>query len=318
MITAAQAICFLLPMAMAAAQLGTLEGYVFREAGGGPPRRPLTVELIDQGRERYRQTTKKDGSFGFKRVREGRYTIRVRFSDFIIVEEAVTVTSTDSNFAAVMLPKRRAGAQTFGTVTADQLAAQSDRRLQKKLRQAAALAARLDFAGAARLHEEAVTTGAHPDVWDALGVLYLHTGRKQEAFQAFEKAIGQDPKSLLPYAHLAGVYLEERRYKELAEVAARALAVDSNWLTGHAYLAEAQAGTGDLGAARQSAERASELARGKAPGPYLVLAKIEWARRHCDRARQHLEHYLALNTSVRALPETLKSLEMVRTCRPAP
>ena len=43
-------ICLLLSLAMVASQVGTLEGYVFRETDGGPPRRPLTVELIEQGR----------------------------------------------------------------------------------------------------------------------------------------------------------------------------------------------------------------------------------------------------------------------------
>ena len=47
-----------------------LEGYAFREADGGPPFRPLTVELIDQGKAKYRQTTRADGAFAFVNVRE--------------------------------------------------------------------------------------------------------------------------------------------------------------------------------------------------------------------------------------------------------
>jgi tetratricopeptide (TPR) repeat protein len=174
----------------------------------------------------------------------------------------------------------------------------------------------MDLAGAAKLYEEAVTEGAQADVWDALGMLYLHLGRKPEAFQAFQNAIEQDPKGLLAYAHLGGAYLEDRRYKELAAVAGRALAVDPGWLTGHALLAEAQAGLGDLEAAQRSAEAAMRVPLGKAPGPYLTLAKILWVRRDCAAARRQLERYLELNTSVRGLPETLKSMEMVRECRP--
>src|SRR6185503_10748090 len=147
-------ICLLLSLAMVAPQLGTLEGYVFRETDGGPPRRPLTVELIEQGRTKYRKTTKADGDFVFGNVRTGAYTIRARLNDFVIAEDAVTVTSGTKNFAAVMLPKRRAGARTFRTVTADQLATQSDRRLQKTLRQAAGLTAKGDLAGAVRLYEQ--------------------------------------------------------------------------------------------------------------------------------------------------------------------
>lgn len=308
----------LLSLAMVAPQLGTLEGYVFRETDGGPPRRPLTVELIEQGRAKYRKTTEADGGFVFSNVRVGAYTLRARFSDFVIAEDAVTVTSGTKNFAAVMLPKRRAGARTFRTVTADQLAVQSDRDLQKKLRQAADLTSKGDLAGAVRLYEQAAAGGTQPDVWNALGLLYFQMGKKDESFQAFAKAMEQDPEYLLPYTHLGTIYLEERKYKDLSVVAKRALAVDSKWMTAYAFLGEAQANAGDLEAAQRSAETASELTRGRAPGPYLLLAKVRWARRDCVGALRHMERYLELKTSAREIPEVLKSLEMLRACGPVP
>lgn len=311
-------ICLLLSLAMVAPQLGMLEGYVFRETDGGPPRRPLTVELIEQGRTKYRKTTEDDGSFVFRNVREGAYAIRARFSDFVIAEDAVIVTR-GKNFATVMLPKRRAGARTFRTVTADQLAVQSDRDLQKTLRQAAGLMAKGDLAGAVRLYEQAAAAaGAQADVWDGLALLYFQMGRKDEAFRAFAKSMEQDPSYLLAYTHLGTIYSEERQYKELLVVAKRALAVDSKWMTAHAFLGEAQASAGDLEAAQRSAEIASELTRGRAPGPHLLLAKIRWARRDCAGALRHMERYLQLKTSSRELPEVLKSLEMLRACGPVP
>lgn len=306
-----------LPLTMVAAQLGTLGGYVFRETDGGPPRRPLTVELIDQGRTKYRETTRADGAFEFNKVRDGQYAIRARFNDFIIVEDDVTVASGRKNFAVLMLPKRRVGVQSFRTVTADQLVAQSDRALQKKLREAFGLAGKGDLAGAAQLYEQAAAAGAHPDLWDALGLLYIKMGRKSEAYHAFEKAMEQDPKYLLPYAHLGTVYLEEGRYEELLKLAIRALAIDSRWLTAYNLLAEAQAGTGNLDGSQRSAQTASGLAQGKAPGPYLILSKLRWARRDCAGARRHMERYLELNTSARERPEIQKSLEMLRSCGPA-
>ena len=310
-------ICLLLTLVMVAPQLGILEGYLFRETDGGPPRRPLTVELIEQGRSKYRKTTEDDGSFVFRNVQPGGYAIRARFGDFVIADDAVTVTS-GKNFATVMLPKRRAGARTFRTVTADQLAVQSDRDLQKTLRQAAGMVAKGDLAGAIRLYEQAAAAAAQPEVWDGLAVLYLQVGRKDEALGAFAKAMEQDPNYLLPYIHLGTIYSEERKYKELLMVAKRALAIDSKWMTAHAFLGEAQASTGDLEAAQRSAETASELTRGKAPGPYLLLAKVRWARRDCAGALKHMERYLDLKTSAKEIPEVVKSLEMLRACGPVP
>jgi tetratricopeptide (TPR) repeat protein len=312
-------ICLLLSMAMVAPQLETLEGYVFRETDGGPPRRPLTVELVEEGRTKYRKTTEADGSFVFRNVRQGGYAIRARFGEFAIAEDALTVTSGRKNFAAVMLPKRRAGARTFRTVSADQLAVQSDRDLQKKLRQAAGLIAKGDLTGAVRLYEQAAAeAGAQSGVWDGLAMLYFQMGRRDEAFHAFAKAMEQDPDYLLSYTHLGTIYLEERKYKELLVVAKRALAIDSKWMTAYTFLGEAQANAGDLEAAQRSAEIASELTQARAPEPHLLLAKIRWARRDCAGARKHMERYLELKTSARELPEVLKSLEMLRACGSVP
>ena len=309
-------ISWLLFFVMLAPQLGTLEGYVFGERDGGPPLRRLTVELIDQGRAKHRETTEADGSFVFNKVEVGRYTIRVRFSEFVIVEEAVTVTNLGKNFTAVMLPKRWAGTRTFRAVTADQLAVDSNRDLQEKLTKAVKLSNQGDFAGAIRLYEQAAEAGAQADLWDGLGLLYLRVGRKDDAFNAFEKAIDRDPDYLLSYAHVGAIYLKEQRYKELLAVAKRALLIDPKWLTGHAFLGEALVRTGDLEGAQLAAETASQLARGRAPALYLLLAKVRWARQDCAGARKDMERYLELNTSVRELPETVKSLEMLRACGP--
>jgi tetratricopeptide (TPR) repeat protein len=304
----------LLGLALAAAELASLAGYVFREAGGEPPRRSVTLELVAEGRVRHRRQSGSDGSFRFEKVSPGPYALRARAGDFILTEEPVTVEAGRENFHALMLPKRWAGARTFGTVSVGRLAAQSDRSLQKALRQAAERAQHGDWAGAAALYEQAVARNAPADVWDALGLVYLRMGRKAEGLRALEKAIEADPGFLFPYAHLAGAYLEERRYREVAAVAGRALAADPNWLTGHALLAEAQAALGQWEAALEAAESAARIAAGRAPAPYLLLAKIHWARGDCTAARSHLEHYLRLNTSARGLPETARAFERLRAC----
>jgi hypothetical protein len=303
------------PVLLAAA-LASLQGYVFRETDGGPPRRPLTVELTEEGRSRYRETTRPDGAFEFDKVREGRYTIRARYDTFVVNEDVITVSAAGANFAAVMIPKRRGGSGTpFGTVSVNQLAARSDREYQKKVREAARLAQARQFAEAVPVYEQALQKHPSAEVLDALALLYWQLGRKEEAFQSWEKALAQDPKFLFAYTHLAAVYLEDRRYKDLLEVARRALEVDSKWVTAYLFLGEAQAGLRDLAAAARAAQTASELVRGKAAGPHLLLAKIRWEQRDCAAARRHLERYLELNTSARELPEVQKSREMLAACR---
>lgn len=298
-----------------AAVLAGLQGYVFRETDGGPPRRPMTVELVQEGRSAYRETTQPNGTFEFSKVREGGYTLRARYNDFVLLEEIVAVSAGEPNFAAVMLPKRRVGTgPPFGTVSVGQLAARNDRDYQKKLREAGRLTRAHDFAAAATLYEEAL--GRHPsaEVFDTLALLYLQLGRNEEAFQSFEKAFAQDPRYLFPYTHLATVYLSERRYRDLLDLANRVVQLDPRWVTGQLYLAEAYAGLGNLDDARRAAQAASDLVHGKASGPHLVLARIHWEQKDCRQARKHLDRYLALHTSARATPEMQKSVEMLSGC----
>ncbi len=306
----------ILHLALATTQPGTLSGYVFREIDGNPPRRPMTVELSVGDRTLYRDTTEAGGLFSFGNVQGGQYTIRVRFGEFIATDDHVTVTAGANNFAAVMLPKRRAKAQDFRAVTADQLASQSNGKLQKSLRKAAKLVARHDLPGAARVYEQTAAMEPTAGLWDTLGLLYLQMGRKADAVNVFEKATAQDPEYLLPYAHLGWFYQQERRYAELLKLATRALEADPEWMTGHSMLGEAQVGTGDLTAALQSVQKALSLVQGRAPGPYLLMAQIRYLLQDCPGARKDLDRYLELNTSARELPGTAKLVELLKACRP--
>lgn len=295
-------------------QAASLRGYVFREADGSPPRRPLTIELAQNGKARHRQTTREDGAFEFPEVAAGSYTIVPRIRDFVLTQEAVTVSAAGPNFSAVMLPKRRASVSRFGTVSVDQLSRRNTRQTQKKLKEADQLLQRRDVAGAARRYEEAVQLRPSAEILDALALLYLQQGRKEEAYRTFEQAIALDARFLFPYSHLAGVYLEEGKPREVAAVATHALQVDPKWAGAHLLLGEAQVRLGDLEGAARHARAASELMQEKSPDPHLLWAKIRWARNDCRAAREDLGRYLNLRTSARTLPEFRKLMETLEAC----
>ncbi|MBI1790738.1 MAG: tetratricopeptide repeat protein, partial [Acidobacteria bacterium] len=271
----------LLPAVAAAAAsppAAPLRGYVFRETDGGAPRRPMTVELERDGKVRARRTTRPDGSFEFARVTPGRYTVTPRFGDFAAARELVEVTAAGPNFAAVMLPRRRAGVPNFATVSTAQLSRQSNPKVRKKLTEAGRLAGRGDFAGAAQHYEEAAAAAPSADIYDALAVARLRLGRTNEARQALEQALANDPKYLAAYAHLASLYLDEGDYRRVAEVAGRALQVEPRCATGHLLLAEALLALSDAESAARHAATASRIVQGKSPEPYLLLARIHWSR----------------------------------------
>ncbi|MBI3695681.1 MAG: tetratricopeptide repeat protein [Acidobacteria bacterium] len=293
----------------------TLSGHVFREADGSPPRRPLTIELSQKGKVKYRRTTAADGAFQFPRVAAGRYFITPRFRDFAFVQDLVIVSGDGPNFTAIMLPRRRAGTAQFGTVSVDQLASRTPRAV-KKLKEAGRRVAAGDLSGAVERYEQVLASSPSAELYDAVALLYLRQNRKEQAYQAFEKAIAQDPKFLFSYSHLASVYAEDGRYKELAEVAARALQIEPRWATAHLQLGEAQLRLGDLESAAQHARTAAGLVQDKAPDPHLLLAKVGWKRHDCSQVREHIHRYLALYTTGRELSEGRQVLAALESCAP--
>ena len=299
--------------APALAQVGELRGYVFWEADGSPPRRRLTIELAREGKVRYRKGTRADGSFEFSKVAEGRYTITTRLSDVVFHRKVVAVSAAGPNFAAIMLPKPRAGLAPFATVSFDQLRQWYSRQSQKRFRKADRLLAAGHLAGAASLYQEILDSTPSADVLDILAVLYLRQGRRDEARRMFEKAVARDPKFLPSYTQLASYLFGEGMYKEAAAVATRALQVDPRWATGHLLLGAAQFRLGDLEAARH-ASAASEIVQRKWPEPYMLSAKIHYWRGDCWQAREDLKRYLALHTSGGVLAELRESIQLIESC----
>ncbi len=297
-------------------QAGSLTGYVFREANGAPPRQPVTVELhLQEGKARHRRTTRPDGSFEFSRVSEGSYTLTARSRDFVLVQDLVTVSAAGPNFAAVMLPKRRAGMAPRATVSIDQLS-QRTRQERKDLQAAARLVRSGDIAGAIARYEKVLRSSPSAELYDAIAVLYVRAGRQQDAWEAFEQAIRRDPRFLFPYLHLAWAYLSEQKEREAAAVIERALAVDSQWATGRLILAEARAQAGDYEAAARHARAAAELVQDRSAEPHLILARASGGLGDCRRAREHLDRYLSLRTTARTQPEIRQVARAVAGCTP--
>jgi Tfp pilus assembly protein PilF len=299
-----------LATAPALPQAGALSGTVFWESRGFPPRYPFTVELLREGKVRHRKSTAAGGRFEFRKVPEGRYLIRARWQDFILVHDVVMISAAGPNFASLMLPKFRAGILPFATISYEQLLQLASRPSQKKLGEADRLLQSGDLAGAAQRYQEVLDATPTAGVCDALGVLHYVQGRHDDARRMFESAIRRDPLFLLAHAHLTSMLLDQRLYGEAAAVAVRALEIDPKWATGHLLLASLRFRQNDLVEAAEHARIASETVRGKSPEPYLLLAKIARAQQDCATARRHLNRYLDLRTSARTdMQEIIKIIE---------
>jgi tetratricopeptide (TPR) repeat protein len=246
-------------------------------------------------------------------VAPGRYVLMPRFGTFVYGHEIVEVSAKGPNYAAVMLPKRTAGAVT-GTVSFEDLSRRSNQRLQGRIRQANQLLKKGDFEAAAREYEKILATDPAAGLYDGLALVYLQLGRKEEAYRALENALSENPKFLLPYSHLGSLYVDDRKHSELALLAAQALHVDSTWAGGHLLMAEAQLRSRNFAAAIRHARTADDLMRGKSPDPHLLLARALWMQNECGPAQEHLTHFLQLRTTAGLLPEFSQVIGAIRAC----
>ncbi len=262
-------------------------------------------------------TTRPDGAFTFEKVAPGHYVIVARLPAGVFSNDFVEIVPGERNFAAVMLPKRRAGSTGF-TVSAETLARRSNQRLQNQIRQANRILESGDFARAAHEYEKIAATAPDAGLYDGLALVYLQLGRRDQAYQAFEQALARDPQFLFAYSHLGAAYAGEGKYAELATLAARALEVDSRWAGAHLLLSEACVRTGLLDEAARHALTAGELMHGKSPDPHLLLARIRWSQQDCSAAREHLDRYLGLRSSARHAATLQPLMQAVQGCTISP
>jgi hypothetical protein len=144
------------------------------------------------------------------------------------------VTSGGKNFAAVMLPKRRAGARTFRTVTAGSTRRTIRPRPAEDATAAAGLAAK-GLAGAVRLYEQALSGGGgpQPGVRDGLACSIFRWEEGRGLF-APREAMDQDP-NLPSLIRIWAPSTQRAKYKELLVVCkARFRSTRSG--DGHAFL----------------------------------------------------------------------------------
>lgn len=198
----------------------------------------LYVELQDDGHAGARMQTHVggDGSFVFRGVSSGRYTLRVTTfngdticDQFVDLSQAVPLT--------IRLPEDRRARPVSGLVSVQQL----QRRIPDKAVHA--------FTDAMRQSEKKRTLEAirkldealrlFPDYFEArcnLGVQYVRLGRNEEAREQFEKAAAIGPASAVVYGNLAYLHFAAGRLQDAKEAARRALALDSKLPLAHYLL----------------------------------------------------------------------------------
>jgi Tfp pilus assembly protein PilF len=136
------------------------------------------------------------------------------------------------------------------------------------------------------------------DGWHALGVVYDKSGHKQEAKDAYTKAVETDPKALQSYVALARICLQMKDWQCASDNSERLMKIDTKHVYPEIYMHQAVARfeLKDLAGAEQSANEMIRLdPKSKYPRIQYVLGRILEAKGDINGAREHMMKYLSLD-----------------------
>jgi tetratricopeptide (TPR) repeat protein len=284
---------FLAAYCLAQGPSSTLRGEV--QAEGLSVETDLLVQLRAPSGSRFVEQTylRADGSFEFRDVPTGDYTLRVMRADQIVTEQLVTITPL-SQPLQIRLPRQTTESSPAGTVSIRQL----QNPVSKNALRSFAKAQRYSDAGdhvkaieeLRRTLPDASATGyAHA----ILSAEYGRMGQTEAAIAESEAAVRVIPDSSALHTNLAFELSIARRFDRAEDEARQAIHLDrycakAHYLLGYLLLAR--------GASPDEAIENLKLARNEVPKSKLLLGQFYARNGKRVAAKQELREYLTRAT----------------------
>jgi tetratricopeptide (TPR) repeat protein len=234
-----------------------------------------------------------DGSFEFRDVPAGEYTLRVMRADQIVTQQLVTITPF-SQPLQIRFPKQTAQSFPPGTVSVRQLQNPVSKNALRSFAKAQRYSDAGDHAKAIeelrRILPDASATGyAHA----ILSAEYGRMGQTEAAVAELEEAVRVMPDSSALHTNLAFELSIARRFDQAEEEARQAIHLDRNCAKAHyllGYLLFAR------GASPAEAIENLKLARNEVPKSKLLLGQFYAHSGERAAAKQELREYLTQAT----------------------
>jgi len=256
----------------------------------------ILVELRGiQGDQPHQAAVATSGSFEFRDVRAGTYTLRLTTLNGETICEQIVEILPFTGELSIRLPKRPAARPVSGTISVQELRLPS----QPKAFRAFVEAQRAREAGhgteAMRKLEQALRID--PDYAEArcnLGSEYVRQGRYPQALEQFEKAAAGGFNSAVLYSNLCWAYCALGRWQDAERAARHALDLDNHYGRAHYLLGSLLA----RGIRPEALEKAPEAARHlrlgaeEVPPAHIEIARIYMAEGDRLGAAEELRLYL--------------------------
>lgn len=301
----------MIPLALAlAAQLFTLEGRIVPKSTGSVTLHSSTTPFTAS------TLANVDGSFRFRRIEPGTYTLVVFQSNRGETRMSVDIgPSAADRKGRVRLTVDVAGGalsrERAHMVSANELSVPE--RARREYSQAMARLGRRDADAAVKHLERAVEIA--PDfaaAWNHLGTIAYQTKRYGEAEQYFRRALQADEDLYEALVNLGGVLVTTGQYDEAWKVNVGAVALKPTDPLAHSQLGMTYLILGKLDLAEKHLREAVTLDPGHFSHPQLQLAEVYRRRKEMGRAAEQLESFLRYHPDDPAAPKIRELLKKWR------
>lgn len=287
------------------------------QSDGAPFRGAVPIVFFHGARDPFhaRASVSPDGSFRFKKIPPGTYTLSAAVPGLGEMRKTIEVGPGFADAKGrVAVDIRSDGPVSWkkkDTVSATELSVSEG--AIREFRKAEDRLSRRDVPGAVERLEKAVELSPQFAVaWNLLGTIAYQTGKFDQAEECFRRALQEDPGLYAPLVNLGGALLALRRNQEALEVNLNAVKTMPGDALAHSQLGKNYYYLGRLDEAETHLRRAEALDPGHFSLPQLVLIELYLKRNQLRAAIAETEEFLKLHPDSEYVPQLRRLLEAAR------
>lgn len=188
----------------------------------------LSIEIHTEGRYLDKTDVNDDGSFGIRNLPAGTYEVRLVDSRGDVLRRDYVTTGPHSHRLDFRIPGIREDRPASGSVSLKELAKHIPRGAKKELQRSDKALQKGDLRqSVAHLLRALEQCADCPQVYNNLGARYLQMGMREDAIDAFRKAVDLDTNSAVTQTNLALALMSARNWTAAEAAAQKALNLDS-------------------------------------------------------------------------------------------
>jgi Tfp pilus assembly protein PilF len=274
----------------------SISGRVLFESAGVSCERQCTVTLLASGvRPVQTMVTDLAGTFTFRNVPQGAYSIRVDVDGIEVANQSV---DTPSDVTIMVSPTRKPAAKpssNAGIVDASEFLDRYPKKAVASFEKGTELAKKKDNERAVKYFKDALDMA--PNFYEAhnqLGILYREMGKLDDAEREFLRAHELNATNVDPLLNLTALYLDENQADRAVATGEQAVKANSHSAPAFFSLGVALYKAAQLDNAEAALKRALDLAP-KMANVRLMLANVYLKLHRYDKSLEQVTAYIAEN-----------------------